>query len=89
LVCSISAGQVEKMVLVDLNYKEEAYEDGPVSDIPLAFIPRTGEITLLQLDGDISAEDLKKAIEVGKKAADQIYEIQKKAIKEKYMVSAK
>lgn len=89
LVCAVSAGQVDPMIVVDLNYKEEAYEDGPVSDIPLAFTPRTGQITLLQLDGDISPEDLKKAIEMGKTAASQIYEIQKKAIKDKYAVSEK
>ena len=47
-------------------------------------MPNTGEITLLQLDGEISKEDLKKALEYSKKACKDIYEVQKKALKEKY-----
>lgn len=84
LVSAVSVGRVDDKILVDLNYDEEAYEDGPVADIPIAIIPRTGKISLLQMDGEISKEDLKKAIEMGKDACLKIYEIQKKALKDKY-----
>jgi exosome complex component RRP41 len=83
LVCSISVGKVGDKVVVDLNKEEEDYKDG-ATDIPIAIIPRTGEITLLQLDGEISKEDLKKALEYSKKACNEIYNIQRKALKEKY-----
>ncbi|MCK5283046.1 MAG: exosome complex exonuclease Rrp41 [Nanoarchaeota archaeon] len=86
LVSAVSVGRVDDMLVVDLDYSEEAYEDGPVADIPLAILPRTDEITLLQMDGEITKEMLLDAIELGKKSCHEIYEIQKKALKEKYAV---
>lgn len=86
MISSVSVGKVENMVLVDLDYNEEAYEDGPVADIPVAFIPSTGKISLLQMDGDISKEELKQAIELGKKKCVEINNMQKEALKRKYQI---
>lgn len=87
MVSSVSVGKVGSMTLVDLNYAEESYEEGDVADVPVAFIPRTGQVSLLQMDGLIDKESLKKALEMGRKACLQIYEIQKKALKEKFASS--
>jgi exosome complex component RRP41 len=89
LVSAVSVGKVGDMVLVDLDYEEEAWGEhsGNVADIPIALINRTKEITLLQMDGIISKEQLKEALEMGRKACEQIYEAQKKALKEKYMTA--
>ena len=91
LVSAVAVGKIDDKVCVDLNYKEEAYdhieggvEGAPVSDIPLAVIPSTGEITLLQMDGDITKEDLFQAIEAGKVASTKILEVMRKALKEKF-----
>ena len=67
LVCAVSVGKVDDKIVVDLDYNEEAYEKGPVADVPMALIPSTGEISLLQMDGEITKEDLIKALETGKK----------------------
>ena len=83
LVCAVSAGVVGGLQVVDLNYEEEAYEGGAV-DIPIAVMPRTGEITLLQLDGELSKEQLKKAIAMAKEACKEIYRVQKNALRAKY-----
>ena len=88
LVAAISVGRVDDKIVVDLNYLEESYPDGPVADIPVAMMPNQGKITLLQMDGLISKDNLKKALEMAKKACKDIYEIQKKALKEKYMAGA-
>ncbi len=87
LVSSVSVGKVGSMTVVDLNYAEESYEEGDVADVPVAFIPRTGQISLLQMDGLIDKESLKNALEMGRKACLQIYEIQKRALKEKFASS--
>ncbi len=87
MVSAVSVGKVDNMVVVDLDYEEEAYEDGPVADIPIAVIPSTGELSLLQMDGEISKEELMRALDIGKKACMEINELQKKALKEKYQVS--
>ena len=84
LVAAISVGRVDDKLVVDLNYLEESYPEGPVADIPVAMMPNQGKITLLQMDGLISKDNLKKALEMAKKACGDIYEIQKKALKEKY-----
>ena len=84
MISSISVGQVGGLVCADLTYKEEAYEDGPVSDIPVAMTHNTQEITLLQMDGEISRDDLMKSLELAKEACNKVYQLQMQALKEKY-----
>ena len=84
LVCAVSFGRVADKLLVDLDYSEESYPDAPVADIPIAMMPNSGKITLLQMDGEVKKEELMKLMEMGKKAIMEIYEVQKKALKEKY-----
>ena len=55
-----------------------------VADIPIAIMPNSGKMTLLQMDGEVKKEELMKLLEMGKKVLMDIYEIQKKALKEKY-----
>jgi exosome complex component RRP41 len=84
LVAACAVGIVDGSVVVDLSYDEEAYEEGDVADIPIAMIPSTGEITLLQMDGKISKEDLLKAVNMVKPAIQKINEVQKAALKRKF-----
>ncbi|MBI3026547.1 exosome complex exonuclease Rrp41 [Candidatus Woesearchaeota archaeon] len=84
LVCAVSVGKVHDKLLIDLDYSEESYADGAVADIPIAIMPNSGKITLLQMDGEISKEELIKLLEMGKKICMDIYEVQRKALKEKY-----
>lgn len=83
LVCAVSGGIVGGTPVADVDYAEESYEGGSV-DIPFAMMPRNGEITLLQLDGEASKEDFHKAIELAKKGCQQIYEVQRNALKLRY-----
>jgi len=84
LVAAVAVGRVDDKVVVDLEYQEEAYENGHVADIPIAIVPSTGELTLLQMDGVIPKEMLMEVLEKGKNACMKIVEIQKAALKEKY-----
>src|SRR3990167_3895034 len=84
LVAAVAVGRVDDKLLIDLDYSEESYADGPVADIPVAIMPNSGKITLLQMDGEVRKEELMKLLEMGKKVLMNIYEIQKKALKEKY-----
>jgi len=84
MVASVACGRVDDKIVADLTYEEEAYEKGTVADIPVAVLPATGKITLLQMDGDISKDDLKKALELAKEVSAQIFDVQKKALKNKY-----
>ena len=83
MVSAVSIGKVDDKITVDISKEEEDYKDGEGStDIPLAFSSHNDEITLLQLDGKIRGKELKQAIEAGRKSCKEIYEIQKKALKE-------
>jgi exosome complex component RRP41 len=86
---ALAVGFIDGNVLVDLNYEEEnlshfieGSEDVP--DIPIAFIPSTDEITLLQMDGMINKENFMKALQKAKAVAVKISEAQRNALKEKY-----
>ena len=83
LVAAVSVGRVDEQVLVDLCYDEEAFE-GKVADVPMAVVQRTGEISLLQMDGEIEKDQLIKALKLGQETLKKIFDVQKKALKEKY-----
>ena len=82
LVCAVSVGFVDGKVMVDLNKEEEDIDS--MTDIPIAVLPRTGEISLLQLDGNLKRENVVEAIELVKKVSKKIYEVQKMALKERF-----
>ncbi|MBM3228476.1 exosome complex exonuclease Rrp41 [Candidatus Pacearchaeota archaeon] len=82
LVSSVSIGKLDKQLVADVNKDEEDWEEGEgATDIPITLTPR-GEITHIQLDGKITSQELKEAIELARKAGKEIYEVQKKALKE-------
>jgi exosome complex component RRP41 len=86
LVGAVSVGVVDGQIVLDLDYNEEAYKEGYVADIPIAYIPAMDKISLLQGDGRVKKDDLFKALELGKKAAEKIIDIQRKALKAKFEV---
>ena len=82
MVSSVSVGKLDKTLVVDLTKEEEDFEEGEgASDIPIS-VTNSGEITHLQLDGKINSTELKEAIKMAKEACKEIYEVQKKALKE-------
>lgn len=84
LVGAVSVGIVDGSVVLDLDYQEEAYEEGDVADIPIAYIPSLDKFSLLQMDGKISKADLLKALEMSKIGVQKIIEVQRAALKAKF-----
>jgi exosome complex component RRP41 len=82
LVASCAAGKVADTVVVDLNKEEDNFGQ---ADIPLGYVPRTGEIVLLQMDGDLSREEFEKGIGMATEACKKVYELQRDALKRRYM----
>ncbi|PIN77915.1 exosome complex exonuclease Rrp41 [Candidatus Woesearchaeota archaeon CG10_big_fil_rev_8_21_14_0_10_34_12] len=80
LVTAVSIGKIDDKLVVDVDKEEEDHEGGEgATDIAMAFT-KSGDITLLQLDGNIQPSELKEAIKLGRKACDEIYEKQKEAL---------
>jgi len=84
MVASISVGKIEDKMVVDLSGEEEHMEENASVDIPIAMIPSTNQVTLLQMDGILSRDDLMKGLEMAKKPLQKIAELQRKALLEKY-----
>lgn len=82
MVSSIAVGKLDKTVVVDLTKEEEDYHvgEGP-TDIPIT-MTHSGKVTHMQLDGKITASQLKEAVDLAKGACEKIYDIQKKALKD-------
>ncbi len=83
LAGSISAGALGDTVVLDLNKEEEDWAEG-ATDIPITYCPKTGLITSLQLDGEITKENLFKAIEMAVKKDEEIAKMEEEALKKKY-----
>lgn len=82
LVSALSVGYLRNEIVVDINGEEDMNEGA--TDIAFACLPGSGEVTLLQVDGEIKKEILMKALEKAREAAKKIADVQCKALKERY-----
>ena len=85
LVVAMAGGKVDGEYVVDLTGDEEKITG---CDLPIAYIPRTKEMTLLQMDGDLSKADIKGVLKASIKACEKLQKIQTEALKAKWDVSA-
>ncbi len=81
MVSAVAGGVIEGTPVLDLNYIEDSAEG---ADLPMAFTHRDKDVLLLQMEGDITIDQFKKVFEMCKRAADTVYELQRKALEEKY-----
>ncbi|MGB9635635.1 MAG: exosome complex exonuclease Rrp41, partial [Thermoplasmata archaeon] len=81
LVPACAAGKIDGKIALDLRKEEDNYGE---ADLPVAIIPRTKEIVLLQMDGNMSVQEFETAMEMTINACMKIYELQKEALKRKY-----
>jgi len=80
-VSSCAVGKVDGQIVLDLGKQEDNLGD---ADLPIAIMPRTKEILLLQMDGHLTMEEFNKAVDMGMNACMEIYEMQKEAMRKKY-----
>ncbi|WP_295722015.1 exosome complex exonuclease Rrp41 [uncultured Methanobrevibacter sp.] len=76
-----AAGKMDDEVVLDLS---EIEDKNGQADVPLVIMPRTGEITLLQADGNLTDEEFEEAIELAIEGCMQVSEVQKEALKTCY-----
>jgi len=88
LVASVAVGKIQDEqgkghIVLDLSDVED--KEG-LGDLPIAMMPRSRQITLLQFDGELTKEEMDEAMELGNIGLDKIYKMQHKALKSKYEV---
>lgn len=78
---AVSAGKIGDLVILDLNKIEDNYSD---ADMPIAINPRNREVTLLQMDGELTKEQFASALDMCVKAGEEITKIQREALRKPY-----
>ena len=81
MVAACAAGKVDGQIVVDLGKDED---NSGQADVPLAIMPRTGEVLLLQMDGHLTADELEKAIDMAMDACKRISVMQREALMKRY-----
>lgn len=81
LVPACAAGKVGGEVVLDMFDVEDNLGE---ADLPVAIIPRRKEITLLQMDGNLTQEEFEKALKLAIEGCMKVYELQKDALRKKY-----
>lgn len=81
LVTSCAAGKIGEEVVLDLAKEED--QQGQ-ADLPIAYLPHKDEISLMQMDGDLTPEEYEEALDLAVEGCMTVYEEQKRALKEKY-----
>ncbi len=83
LVVGCTAGKVDGKVVLDLSKDEDNFGQ---ADIPMAILPRTGKVVLLQLDGNVTEEEFNEATSMMMNAMPRISELQRNALMSKYSI---
>jgi len=83
LTAACAVGKADGKVIVDLNDLEDKYGE---ADMPIAYNPTLDGITLLQMDGIMSKEEIEQALSLAITATQKIHKMQVDALKERFSV---
>lgn len=85
MVVGCTAGKVDGQVVLDLSKEEDNFGQ---ADLPMAVLPKSGNVVLLQMDGDLSVDEFEKATAMILEATKKIHKIQRDALAGKYKAIA-
>lgn len=81
LVPSCASGKIDGEIVLDLAKEED--QDGE-ADLPVAYLPHSDKVSLMQMDGDLTPEEYEEALDLAVDGCMRVYEKQKEALKGKY-----
>jgi exosome complex component RRP41 len=84
LIAACSVGKIDGKLIVDLNGIED---NNSQADVAVAMIPERGLITLLQMDGVLTKEELFTLLDMVKEACTKILQMQRATLKEAYKIA--
>lgn len=82
LVIGVAVGKVNGVLVVDINEAEDEHGE---ADLPIGIAPNLGEIVLFQLNGVLTRDEMKTALDMAFRACEQIYRVAKEALHRKYL----
>ncbi|MHB1868962.1 MAG: exosome complex exonuclease Rrp41 [Nitrososphaerales archaeon] len=81
LVVACAAGKVAGQVVLDVDDTED--KEGQ-ADLPIAIMPSTNEVTLLQLDGQLNPEEFGRGFNWALEGCRKVYQLQREALIGRY-----
>jgi exosome complex component RRP41 len=81
MVSACAAGKVADTIVLDINNEED--QEGQ-ADMPVAYMPNLGKVTLIQLGGVLTPQEYEKCANTAIEGCKLVYEVQKKALQEKF-----
>jgi exosome complex component RRP41 len=81
LVAACAVGKIQGKMALDLSDAEDKYGD---ADLPVAFVPNMGLVTLLQMDGNLTTAEFEQGVSMAIEACKTIHTMQREALKKKF-----
>jgi exosome complex component RRP41 len=81
LLPAVAVGKVAGKIALDLKKEEDNFGE---ADLPMALVPQSGRLVLLQMEGHMTADELGQALDLGVRGCRDIYEKMKLALRERY-----
>jgi exosome complex component RRP41 len=81
LLPAVAVGKIGGAIALDLKKEEDNFGE---ADLPMALVPQSGRLVLLQMEGHMTEDELAQALDLGVKGCREIYEKMKQALREKY-----
>ncbi|MEB3844347.1 MAG: exosome complex exonuclease Rrp41 [Desulfurococcales archaeon] len=82
LVGGVAVGKVDGVLVLDIDELEDGNGE---ADMPVAAAPDIGRITLFQLNGVLTREEIEKATTMAYNAIQKIVEMEKEVLRRKYL----
>ena len=83
LLPSVAVGKIGGQLVIDLNKLEDNFGE---ADLPMALVPQSGRMVLLQMEGHMTRDELGRALDMGVAGCQNIYTKMKQALRDRYAV---
>ncbi len=83
LLPAVAVGKIAGRIVLDLKKEEDNFGE---ADLPMALVPQSGRLVLLQMEGHLNRAELSEALDLGVKGCRQIYDVMKQALRDRYAV---
>jgi exosome complex component RRP41 len=83
LLPAVAVGKVGGAIALDLKKEEDNFGE---ADLPMALVPQSGRLVLLQMEGHLSREELGRALDLGVEGCRRIYAVMQQALRDRYAV---
>ena len=84
LLPSVAVGKIGGAIALDLKKEEDNFGE---ADLPMALVPQSGRLVLLQMEGHMTEAELAQALDLGVKGCRSIHETMKQALRDRYSVA--